>query len=83
MDKQNLAFQLNYSSSQWLYVVTWNNILKQLFCPFKVIVLSQIGTLNKGQIVWVEAVKVTIELKTVFIVKQQAYYYYHFDILID
>ena len=83
MDKQNLAFQLNYSSSQWLYVVTWNNILKQLFCPFKVIVLSQIGTLNKGQIVWVEAVKVTIELKTVFIVKQQAYYYYHFDILTD
>ena len=83
MDNQNLAEQLKYSSSKWLYVVTWNNILKQLFCPFKVIVLSQIGTLNKGQIVWVVEVKVTIELKTVFIIKEQAYYYYHFGILVD
>ena len=83
MNKQDLAEQLKYSSSEWIYIVTWNNLLKQLFTPFRVTVLKSVGSLSEGQIVWVEAVKVTIELKTVFVVEGSAYYYYHFDILID
>jgi len=83
MDKRELAEQLKFSSSKWLYVVAWNNLLKQLFCPFRASVLSQIGPLQLGQIVLVEEVKVTAELKTVFIVEGKAYYYYHFDILVD
>jgi hypothetical protein len=83
MDKNELAEQLKYSSSEWLYVVTWNNLLKQLFCPFKVAVLNSIGALKKGQVVWVQQVKVTMELKTVFVIDGSAYYYYHFDVLID
>jgi len=83
MNKQDLAEQLKYSSSQWLYVVTWNNLLKQLFTPFRVSVLKPIGTLSKGQVVWVGQVKVTLELKTVFVIDGRAYYYYHFNILID
>ena len=80
---QNLAKQLQYSSSEWVYIVTWNNMLKQLFCPFKVSVLKPVGQLKVNQVVWVEAVKVTIELKTVFVIDGSAYYYHHFDILID
>ena len=83
MNKKDLAEQLQYTSSEWLYVVTWNNILKQLFCPFKVSVIKPIGTLKKGQIVWVEEVKVTMELITVFIVKGRVYYFYHFNIMVD
>ena len=83
MDKNELAEQLKFSSSEWLYVVAWNNLLKQLFCPFRVLVMTDIGPLKKGQIVWVEAVKVTMELKTVFVIDGSAYYYYYFDILID
>ena len=83
MNKNELAEQLKYSSSEWIYVVTWNNLLKQLFCPFKAIVMSPIGQLSIGQTVWVEQVKVTIYLKTVFVIDGSAYYYYHFDILID
>ena len=83
MNKQELAEQLKYSSSEYLYIVTWNNMLKQLFCPFRVAALASIGMLNKGQIVWVEQVKVTMELKTVFVIEGSAYYYYHFDILIE
>ena len=83
MDKQELAEQLKYSSSEYLYIITWNNVLKQMFCPFRVSVLASIGTLIEGQIVWVEQVKVTIDLKTVFVIDGNAYYYYHFDILID
>jgi hypothetical protein len=83
MDKNELAEQLKYSSSEWLYVVTWNNLLKQLFCPFRVLVMTDIGSLKKGQTVCVEAVKVTMQLKTVFVIGGRAYFYYHFQIMID
>ncbi len=83
MNKQDLAEQLKYSSSEWIYVVTWNDLLKQLFTPFKVAVIKPVGSISKGQVVWVEQVKVTSNLTTVFIVKGSAYYFYYFDIFID
>ncbi|MCB0743780.1 MAG: hypothetical protein KDC67_07750 [Ignavibacteriae bacterium] len=57
-------------------------MLKKLFCPFQVIVLVSAGELMKGQKVWVQEVKITMELKTVYIIKGKAYYYYHFDIIV-
>ena len=82
MTKKELAELLKYSSPREIYVITWNNILKRLFCPFNVTVLQDIGTLKKGQIVLVQEIKVTLELKTVFIINNEAFYYYHFDILV-
>ena len=82
MNKQDLAWQLSHSSSKWIYVITWDNLLKQLFTPFRVSVLKPVGPLKKGQIVWVDQVKVTMELRTVFIIEGGAYYYYYFNILI-
>ena len=82
MTKKDLAELLKYSSPREIYVITWNNILKRLFCPFEVQVLQDIGTLKTGQFVFVEEIKVTIELKTVFIIDTKAYYYYHFEILV-
>ena len=82
MTKKELAELLKYSSPREIYVITWNNALKRLFCPFRVKVLQDIGTLKKGQVVLVQEIKVTLELKTVFIIKNEAFYYYHFDILV-
>ena len=82
MTKKELAELLKYSSPLEIYVITWNNILKRLFCPFEVQVVQDIDTLKKGQIVYVDEIKVTIELKTVFIIDNKAYYYYHFEIVI-
>ena len=82
MTKKELAKLLKYSSPREIYVITWNNILKKLFCPFAVQVVRDIGALQKGQIVYVDEIKVTIELKTVFIIDTRAYYYYHFEIVI-
>jgi predicted component of type VI protein secretion system len=83
MTKKELADVLKYTSPNIIYVVTWNNILKKVFCPFKVIVLGDIGDLRKGDVVLVEAVKVDLSLKTIFIIENQAYYYHNFEILID
>ena len=82
MTKKELAELLKYSSPLEIYVITWNNILKRLFCPFEVQVVQDIGTLKTGQFVLVDEIKVTIELKTVFIIDTKAYYYYHFEIVI-
>ena len=82
MTKKELVELLKYSSPKEIYVITWNNILKRLFCPFEVQVLQDIGTLKTGQFVLVDEIKVTIELKTVFIIDTKAYYYYHFEILV-
>ena len=82
MTRKQLAELLRYSSPKELYIVTWNNLLKLLFCPFKVKVLHPVGILKKGQIVSVEAVMVTTELKTVYIIRGTAYYYHYFDIIV-
>nr|WP_315160852.1 hypothetical protein [uncultured Flavobacterium sp.] len=82
MTKKDLAELLKYSSPKEIYVITWNNILKRLFCPFNVTVLQDIGNLNKGQTVLVQEVKVTLEMKTVYIINNEAYYYHHFNILV-
>ena len=82
MTKKELAELLKYSSPREIYVITWNNILKRLFCPFRVKVLQDIGALKRGHTVLVQEVKVTFELKTVYIINNEAYYYYHFNILV-
>lgn len=82
MNDFKLAEQLRYSNPKELFVVTWYDQLIKLTCPFKVTVISDIGVLVAGEIVLVDEVKVTTDLITVFLVRNQAYYYYHFNILI-
>jgi hypothetical protein len=81
MSDDELADVLKYSSPDTLYIVNWNNLLEKLFCPFRVMVKHNIGELEKGEVVWVNGVKVTSALKTVYMVKNKAYYYDHFEIL--
>lgn len=81
MTKKELAELLKYSSPNELYVITHYGVLIRLFCPFRVTVLQEIGALKKGQIVLVQEIKVTYELKTVYIINNDAYFYYYFDII--
>ncbi|MGO3156356.1 hypothetical protein [Mesonia sp.] len=83
MNKQELAELLKYSSPKQLYVVTWNNLLQLLSCPFKVQVKHAIGDLKQSETAWVDEVKITQDLTTVFVIKGRAYFYYHFEILIE
>lgn len=83
MTKKEIAEILKYASPKVLYVVTWNNILKKLYCPFKVKAKQDIGLIKKGEEVLVDEVKVNMELTTIFIIKQKAYYYYYFEIIVE
>ena len=83
MNEKELAEWLKYSSPKEIYIVTWDNTLKRLCCPFKVVVLRDIGVLKLGEIVRVDLVKVTPRLITVFVIYERAYYYYHFDFVLE
>ena len=83
MNKKQIAYILKYSHPKQLYVVTYKNILLRLDCPFKVIVKEDIGRLKRNQIVEVVEVKITSDVVTVFIINGSAFFYYHFDILVD
>ena len=74
---------LKYSSPKELYIITWNNLLKKLFCPFNVIVLNDIGDLIEEEVVQVDEVKITFELKTVYLIKGRYYFYHYFDIIYE
>ncbi len=82
MDDKQLTELLKYSSPKELYIVSWNHLLKVLFCPFEVITIEGVGELRKGEKVLVYEVKVTRQLQTVYIIRDIPYYYYHFDIII-
>lgn len=81
MDRKEVAEIFKYCSPNSLLVVTYYNKLIELFCPIKVKVKADVGDLKKGKYVLVEAVKLSTNGKTVFIIKGKAYYYYHFDII--
>lgn len=83
MNKKQIAYILKYSHPKQLYVVTHNNLLLKLNCPFKVQLKSDVGYLNKKEVVIVDEVKVTSDLITVFVINTKAYFYYHFDIIVD
>ena len=80
---EELADLLKFSNNKSLLIVTSKGKLIELQCPFKVIVLKDVGSLKKGKIEFVNSVKITIKIITVYIIDKSAYYYFHFDIIID
>ncbi len=83
MNKKQIAYILKYCHPKQLYVVTYRNVLLRLDCPFKVVVKADIGFLKQNQILDVDEVKITSDLVTVFVINGNAFFYSHFDILVD
>lgn len=83
MNRKELAELLKYASPYSILVVTWQNKIVELHVPFKVQLKNDIGELIKGEIVEVEIVKLSKNLIKVFVISGDAYYYYHFNIIIE
>ncbi|WP_159950909.1 hypothetical protein [Polaribacter septentrionalilitoris] len=81
MNDDEIADLMRYSSSNELYIVNKNDRIIKLKCPFKVKAKYNIGGLVKDEIVLVTKVKITRELQSAYIIKNQAYYCHHFVIL--
>jgi len=72
-----------YVSTGSILYVDKQGRLRRIYCPFKVIVIQWIPNHSIGDKVSVEAVKITLELKEVYIIKGKAYYVYNFRIIPD
>ena len=64
-----------------ILIINAEGKLIRIYCPFEVEVIEQLKDLNIGDVVWVEAVKMTLALKDVYIIKGRAYYIWYFQIL--
>ena len=64
-----------------ILIIGGDGQLIRIYCPFEVEVIEQLQDLNIGDVVWVEAVKMTLTLKDVYIIKGKAYYVWYFQVL--
>jgi len=81
MSDDEIVELMKYSSPYEIYIINSNSRLVCLKCPFEVMVKYDIGVLFQNEIVFVDKVKITNSTISVYIIKNQAYYYYHFDII--
>jgi len=81
MSNKELIELLKYCSPHIIYVVNGQNRIIKLHIPFKLLVLQDIGSLYKNQIVPCEELKITNEGRIVFLIDGKNYHTYYFDIL--
>jgi hypothetical protein len=81
--EQYLKELLKWISSDDMLVIDKSGRLRRIFCPFKAICLVTFPDINKGDKVTVDAVKLTVEVKEVFIIHGTAYYIIYFNIILD
>jgi len=84
MDKEEyLKELLKWVSSDSLLVIDGKGNLRRIYCPFKVICLVNFPDITKGQKVAVEAIKLTIEIREVYIIRGVAYHIAYFTITLE
>jgi hypothetical protein len=64
-----------------ILVITSEGVLNRLKCPFKVVCRIDVSSLEKGKIYEVNAVKMTLKMEDVFIIKGKAYLLWFFTIV--
>ena len=69
-------------STTSILVIDHKGTLKRLHCPFKVVaVVGLPPQIIVGALYWVDAVKMTLELKEIYIIKGKGYYIWCFKII--
>lgn len=69
-------------STTSILVVDPKGILKRLYCPFRVVAKVAIPPqITEGDSYYVDAVKMTLELKEVYIIQGKGYFIWYFKIV--
>lgn len=72
---------LKWVSTDSILVIDQSGNLRRINCPFRVICLVNFPDIVKGERVAVDAIKLTLEVKEVYIIRGVAYYIVYFKIL--
>tara|TARA_R110002124_G_scaffold231813_1_gene397038 strand:- start:292 stop:540 length:249 start_codon:yes stop_codon:yes gene_type:complete len=82
MDVNAYGFLLKYSSPFSILVVTREDRIMELKCPFKVEVIKNVKNMMLSQVKEVAQVKLSTNNKLVYIIEDKPYFYYYFSILV-
>ena len=74
---------LKWVSSDSLLVIDEKGLLRRIYCPFKAICLVTFPEIKQGERVNVDAVKLTVGIKEVFLIRGIAYYIIYFKIILE
>lgn len=74
---------LRWISTDDLLVIDRKGNLRRIYCPFKAVCLVTFPDIKQGEKVSVEAIKLTVEIKEVFIIKGIPYFIFYFKIILD
>ena len=74
---------LKWVNSDSILVIDKKGLLRRIYCPFKAICLVDFPDITKGEKVAVDAVKLTVEIKEVFVIRGVAYYIIYFKIILE
>ncbi len=82
-DKKTLLEGINrYCSPNSILIIDKHGVLRRLVCPFKVVVIIENQVEKKGNIVFVEAVKISDDLFLLYLIGKTLYPYYLFAIVL-
>ncbi len=82
MRKDQLIDEINrFCPTDSLLVVDRHGVLIRIHCPFRVRVTRSVGDFHTGQVVMVLAVKMSPDLKLVYVIGDKAFYHHYFCIL--
>ena len=79
--KKYIEEVFRYCKIDSILVINKHGHLQRLDCPFEVVVISNVGELQKGLICLVSAVKIDLSLIDVYIIRNKAYYFFNFRVL--
>ncbi len=83
MNSKYLKYLLSHCSNKSLLIIDFRNKLVEIKCPFYVVANYDVGKLKKDQRLIVNSIKLSKELKVVYVISGGYYHYYHFSIRID
>lgn len=84
MSKQEyLKELLKWVSSDSLLVIDKMGELRRIYCPFIAVCLVTFPEIKQGEKVSVDAIKLTVEIKEVYIIKGIPYFIFYFKIILD
>jgi len=84
MDKEKYLNELlKWISSDSLLVIDKSGNLRRIYCPFKVICMVNFPAITKGDKVSVDALKLTVEIREVYIIRGIAYHIAYFMITLE
>lgn len=82
MAKQRMYELLKYSSPYSILVVDEKRRLNEVFCPFKVKTIKAFDEFFEGELLFVEKVRISTELKIVYEIQGRCFHYHHFAIIL-